>query len=83
MRDEPVWVQCHRCTREFWTYADTRTTCTCRAAVTVPRDGESRAASDSAIELPAGIAMLVAVLVVVGTWLWRGWGRRPGGDPQP
>jgi hypothetical protein len=79
--DELTWVTCHRCGREFTTRASTRTTCTCRAAVTVRRDGESRTdASDSDYELPMGMATLVGVLIFVGIWIFRAWGGSGAGD---
>jgi hypothetical protein len=80
--DDPIDVTCHRCGREFMTQASTRTTCrNCRAAVTVRRGGSSSQAgvsSGGGGHLAAGLGMIVVLVVVIGSCIWRSL---HGGDP--
>lgn len=77
--DEPMEAQCRKCGTVFTTQASTRTHCpACRAAVTVRRSGSApraRAAysGEGGGDLAAGLAALVGLVVVVGSWIWRGW----------
>jgi hypothetical protein len=79
-----VDATCRKCGLTFSTGAQSRTTCPgCKAAVTVRRGGSSLR-SESAYEedggggdLAAGLGVIVMLVVVVGSWIWRGW--RGGG----
>jgi hypothetical protein len=77
MENSPIVVMCHRCGNEFSTWASRRTTCPeCRAAVTVRRNGlpSARAAysGESDGDLAAGLAAIVGLAIVVGSWFWSG-----------
>jgi hypothetical protein len=77
--DEPTDAQCRKCGAVFTTRASTRTHCpACRAAVTVRRNGSaSQAGTDyggeSGGNLAAGLAAIVGLAIVIGSWFWRGW----------
>ena len=81
-----VDATCKKCGLTFSTGAQTRTTCPgCKAAVTVGRSGSSlrsETAYDeeaSGGDLAAGLGVIVMLVVVVGSWIWRGL---RGADPD-